>query len=203
MDRQIKIKDFIFALEGLSSDVIPRSFEISSSYLEDLENNITNYISTNYPTIIFTKEELKNLIEKVYQKKHFNLKKSIDSKIGLIKYKLEEEDIDVNKIIEEEINKYKNLFTSIHAGTNISYLGLVDECTENVMALLIRKNNSISFAKKTEDIRKYIYGLVNDSYFRIMIVLGDYFIDNGILPIEQDFKVEKTGKSKIKTEEFF
>ena len=203
MDRQNKINDFVFALEGLSSNVIPKSFEISKDYLDTLENNIINYINDNYPAIIFTKEELKDLIEKVYQKKHYNLKKSIDSNIGLMKYKLEEENIDIDKIIEDEINKYKTLATSISAGTNISYLGLVHECTQNVMSLLIRKNNSIAFAKRTEEVSNYIYELVNDSFFKIMIALGDYFIDNEVLPIEQDFKLENTGKSKIKTEEFF
>lgn len=203
MDRQNKINDFVFALEGLSSNLIPKSFEISKDYLDTLENRIINYINDNYPAIIFTKEELKDLIEKVYQKKHYNLKKSIDSNIGLMKYKLEEENIDIDKIIEDEINKYKTLATSISAGTNISYLGLVDECTQNVMSLLIRKNTSIAFAKRTEEVSNYIYELVNDSFFKIMISLGDYFIDNEVLPIEQDFKLENTGKSKIKTEEFF
>ena len=203
MDRQSKINEFVFALEGLSSNIMPKCFEISSPHLELLENDIINYINTNYPTIIFTKAELKDLIEKVYQKKHYHLKKSIDSNIGIMKYKLEDADIDLEQIIREEIAKYRTLFTSISAGTNISYLGLVDECTRNVMAMLIRKNNSISFAKKTEQVSDYIYQLVNDSFFRVMIALGDYFIDNGVLPMEEDFKFESSGKSKTKTEEFF
>jgi len=203
MDRQSKINDFVFALEGLSSSVIPKCFEISSTHLELLEDEIINYINANYPAIIFTKTELKDLIEKVYQKKHYHLKKSIDSNIGLMKYKLEDVDVDLEQIIQEEIAKYKTLFTSISAGTNISYLGLVDECTRNVMAMLIRKNNSISFAKKTGQVSDYIYQLVNDSFFRVMVALGDYFLDNGVLPIEEDFKFENPGKSKTKTEEFF
>ena len=100
MDRQSKINEFVFALEGLSSSVIPKCFEISSIHLELLENEITSYINTNYPTIIFTKTELKDLIEKVYQKKHYHLKKSIDSNIGLMKYKLEDGDVDLEQIID-------------------------------------------------------------------------------------------------------
>lgn len=203
MDRQSKMNEFVFALEGLSSSLMTKSFEISSRYLEDLENSIIQYINNNYPTIIFTKKELKAEIEPVYQERHLNLKQQVDKNIGLMKYDLEEENADINKIIEEELNKYKTLFTSVHAGTNISYLGLVDKCRQNVMRLLIRKNNSISFAKRTEEVSEYVYGLINDSFCSNMVALGDYFIDNGILPIEQDFKLDNPGKSKIKIEEFF
>jgi len=203
MDKQTKINEFVIALEGLSSGVVSQSFEVSAPYLGDLESTIVDYINTNYPTIVFSKDELNEIIEKVYRKKHYNLKKSIDSNIGQMKYKLEEENADVDSIILEEINKYKMLFSSISAGTNISYLGLVDECTQNIMAKLIRKNNSLSFAKRTGEVQEYIYKLVNDSFLRVMVALGDNFLDNGILPIEEDFKDLKDGKSKTKTEEFF
>ena len=203
MDRQNKINDFVFALEGLSSNIIPKSFEICEKHLDALEDNIINYIRTNYPSVIFTKQELKDLVEKVYQKKHLNLKKSIDSNIGFVKYTLEAENVDVDKIITEEIIKYRTLFTSISAGTNISYLGLVNECTQNVMSMLIRKNTSISFAKRTEDISNYIYQLVNKSYFNIMDELGVYFINDVIMPIEKEFCLENESKTKIKAEEFF
>lgn len=203
MDKQNKANNFVSALEGLSSNVVTKSLEISSTYLENLENDIIQYIKNNYPSITFTKDELKRLVENVYHDRHLNLKKSIDRNIGLLKYNLEAKDADIDHIIEEEINKYKTMFTSISAGTNISYLGLVDECRQNVMGMLIRKNNSISFAKRTEEVSDYIYKLINDSFFSNMVALGDYFIDNGILPIEEDFKIDTHGKSKIKTEEFF
>ena len=93
------------------------------------------------------------------------------------------------------------MFMSIQAGTNISYLGLVDKCTENVMRLLIRKNNSISFAKNTGEVRDYISKLISDCYLSVMIALSDRLLDEGIIPIEEDFKIDN-GKSKIKTEEF-
>lgn len=203
MDRQNKVNDFVLALEGVSSNVIPKSFQVSEQYLEDLEDNVFSYVKTNYPTIVFTKEELKKVIEPVYQDRHLKLKKQVDKNIGLMRYNLDAEDANVDRIIEEEINKYKTLFTSISAGTNIKYLGLVDECTQNVMSLLIRKNTSISFAKRTEEVRQYIYNKVNASFFDIMVVLGDYFIEKEIIPIEEDYKVENQSKRKIKTEEFF
>lgn len=200
MDRQTKISNFIYALEGLSSDVIPKSYEVSKMYLDSLQIDIIKYIQTNFPTLECTKEDLKKPIESVYQDRHLKLKTSIDKNIGLMKYNMEDTNADIDKIIEDEISKYKTMFTSIHAGTNINYLGLVDECTQNVMSVLIRKNTSISFAKRTEEIKDYVYNLVNDSFFKIMISLGDNFMDKGILPIEQNFI---PGKSKVKTEEFF
>lgn len=203
MDRQNRINEFINDLEGLSTSIITQSFQISSNYLMELENSIADYIHKNYPAIVFTQDEIKELIEKVYQKKYYNLKKAIDSNIGLLKYRLEDQHINVDEIIEDEINKYKTLFTSVSAGTNISFLGLVDECTQNVMAMLIRKNNSITFAKRIDEVNDYIYKLINDSFLKIMVVLGDHFLDDGILLIEEDFKQNDQGKSKIKTEEFF
>lgn len=203
MDRQNKVNNFVIALEALSSSVISKSFKVSENYLSDLENSIISYIRTNYPAIIFTKEDLKAEIEPVYQDRHLKLKQQIDKNIGLMRYNLDAENVDVNQVIEEEINKYKTLFTSISAGTNINYLGLVDECTQNVMRLLIRKNSSISFAKKTEDVNKYIYNIVNNNFFTIMVDLGNYFINNEINPIEENFKLDNMVKSKTKTEEFF
>ena len=203
MDRQNRINNFVLALESFSSSVISKSFTVSKTYLEDLENSIINYVNINYPAIIFTKEELKAEIEPVYQDRHLKLKKQIDKNIGLMRYNLDAEDADVNQIIQDEISKYKTLFTSISAGTNINYLGLVDECTQNVMRLLIRKNSSISFAKRTEEVSKYVYDVVNNQFFTIMVALGNYFIDNEFNSIEESFSYDNMGKSKTKTEEFF
>lgn len=201
MDRQNKINEFVAALEGLSSSVNVMAFEAGSEILSNLENLILDYLKENYPTIIVTKDELKKIIDKSYQEKHLNLKRSIDKNIGLVKYDLEDPSADVDKIIKTEIGKYKTMFMSIQAGTNISYLGLVDECTQNIMGLLIRKNSSISFAKRTEEVRNYINSLVNDCFLSVMVVLSDTLLDDGIIPIEEDFKIDN-GKSKIKAEDF-
>lgn len=202
MDRQNKINEFVMALEGLSSSVNGITFKASKPFLDELENSILLYIKENYPAIKITKEKLKPGIENVFQEKHLNLKKSIDKNIGMLKYNMEDPNIvDIDRIINEEIEKYKTMFMSVHAGTNISYLGLVDKCTENVMSLLIRKNNSISFAKHTGEVRDYISKLVSDCYLSVMIAISDKLLDDGILPIEDDFKIYN-GKSKIKTEDF-
>lgn len=202
MDRQTRISEFVIAIEGLSSSVNEMAFKVSEPFIDSLSNSIKKYINTNYPTILITKEELKEALEKVYNKKHYNLKQSIDNNIGPMKYNLEDINVDIDEIIKEEIIKYKTMFMSVHAGTNIGYLGLVNECTENVMSLLIRKNTSIAFAKRTEEVNEYIYGLVNDTFFKTMVALGDKLLDDGILPIEEDFKKDNSGKSKIKLEEF-
>lgn len=201
MDRQSKINEFVMALEGFSSSINGIAFEASKPFLDSLENSILEYVNEKYPAIVVTKEELKPEIETVYQEKHLNLKKTIDKNIGLMKYNIEDPSVDIDKIIKEEIEKYKMMFMSVQAGTNISYLGLVDKCTENVMRLLIRKNNSISFAKRTEEVREYISKLVSDCYLSVMIALSDNLLDDGIIPIEEDFKIDN-GKSKIKAEEF-
>lgn len=203
MDKQNKINEFVMTLEELSSSINSIAFKISKPYLDRLENSILQYVKENYPTIVVTTNELQSAIDKVYQEKHLNLKKTIDKNIGLMKYNMEDPniDVDIDKIINEEIEKYKMMFMSVHAGTNISYLGLVDKCTENVMSLLIRKNNSISFAKKTEEVRGYISKLVSECYLSVMVALSDKLLDNGIIPIEEDFKIDN-GKSKIKAEEF-
>lgn len=202
MDRQTRINEFIIAMEGFSSSVNEITFRVGIPFIDSLSNSIKTYINNNYPAIQFTEEELKNTIQKVYNKKHYNLKKSIDNNIGVMKYNIEGVSANIDDIINEEINKYKTMFMSVHAGTNISYLGLVDECTQNIMSLLIRKNTSISFAKRTEEVSAYIYDLVNVSFFDVMVSLGDELLDKGILPIEADFKKSNFGKSKIKTEEF-
>lgn len=199
MDRQNRINIFITALEGLSNSVIPKSFEISERHLGDLVEEIITYINFNYPTIQITTLEIKKLIDKVYQEKHYNLKKSIDSGIGMVKYDLEDINVDIESIFKEEISKYKTLFTSVKAGTNINYLGLVNECTRSVMGMFIRRNNTISFAKRTEEINDYIFYLVNDSFHDIMVELGDYFISHEVSAIEENIDL---GKSKVKTEEF-
>lgn len=203
MDKQNKINEFVMTLEELSSSINSIAFKISKPYLDRLENSILQYVKENYPTIVVTTNELQSAIDKVYQEKHLNLKKTIDKNIGLMKYNMEDPniDVDIDKIINEEIEKYKMMFMSVHAGTNISYLGLVDKCTENVMSLLIRKNNSISFAKKTEEVREYISKLVSDCYLSVMIAFSDKLLDDGIIAIEEDFKIDN-GKSKIKAEEF-
>lgn len=196
MDREIKVNEFVSSLEIMSSELLKMVYQVEKPCLSDLVSSITKYMNENYPLVEFTNDELLNAIYKVYQKKDMNLKKSIDTNIGLLRYKLEDDKIDVNLAIEEEINKYKTMFMSVNAGTNINYLGLVDEITENVMALLIRNNHSIYFAKDTNKIREYIYDLVNKNFFSTMVKVGDTLLDDGIIALEQDFELKNNSKMK-------
>ena len=196
MDRKMKVNEFVSSLEMMSSELLKMIYEVEKPCLSDLISNITKYMNDNYSLVEFTNEELLNAIYKVYQKKDLKLKKSIDTNIGALKYKLEDEKIDVDLAIEEEISKYKTMFMSVNAGTNINYLGLVDEITENVMALLIRNNHSIYFAKDTNKVREYIYDLVNKNFFSTMIKVGDVLLDDGIIAIEQDFDLKGNIKMK-------
>ena len=198
MDRQTRTNEFIIALERLSASINQVAFDVSSPLIDELVKSILDYIK-KYPSIVCTKDEVKNAVAKIYSKKHLNLKHSIDNSIDSIKYDLGDLKIDINLVIEKQLAKYRTIFTSVSAGTNISYLGLVDECTQNIMALLIRKNSSISFAKHTKEAEEYIFNLVNQNFLNIMLRLGDKLLDDGILPIESEFNL---GKSKIKAEEF-
>ena len=196
MDREIKVNEFVSSLEMMSSELLKMVYQVEKPCLSDLVSSITKYMNENYPLVEFTNDELLNAIYKVYQKKDMNLKKSIDTNIGLLRYKLEDDKIDVNLAIEEEINKYKTMFMSVNAGTNINYLGLVDEITENVMALLIRNNHSIYFAKDTNKVREHIYDLVNKNFFSTMVKVGDTLLDDGIISLEQDFELKSNPKMK-------
>lgn len=196
MDREMKINEFVTALEMMSSELLKMIYNTQTPCLDTLVKKIKKYMNKNYPHVSFSKEELLNAVYKVYQKKDMNLKKSIDTNIGALKYKLEDEKIDVDLAITEEINKYKTMFMSVNAGTNINYLGLVDEITENVMALLIRNNHSIYFAKDTNKVREYIYDLVNKNFFSTMIKVGDTLLDDGIIALEQDFELKNNPKMK-------
>ncbi len=196
MDREIKVNEFVSSLEMMSSELLKMVYQVEKPCLSDLVSSITKYMNENYPLVEFTNDELLNAIYKVYQKKDMNLKKSIDTNIGLLRYKLEDDKIDVNLAIEEEINKYKTMFMSVNAGTNINYLGLVDEITENVMALLIRNNHSIYFAKDINKVREHIYDLVNKNFFSTMVKVGDTLLDDGIISLEQDFELKNNPKMK-------
>lgn len=198
MDRQTKTNEFIVTLEGLSSSINQVAYEVSSPLIDELVKSILDYIK-KYPSILCTKEEVKSAINKTYSKKHLNLKQNIDNNINSMKYNLEDLSVDVDSVIEKELAKYKTMCMSISAGTNINYLGFVDECTQNVMALLIRKNSSISFAKHISKAEEDIFNLITENFLKVMLCLGDKLLDNGILSIESDFNL---GKSKIKIEEF-
>lgn len=196
MDREMKINEFVTELELMSSELLKMIYDVEKTCLDNLVDSITKYMKEKYPLVDFTDEELLSSIYKVYQKKDMNLKRTIDTNIGALKYHLEDDKIDVDIVIEEEINKYKTMFSSVNAGTNISYLGLVDEITENVMAILIRNNHSIYFAKDTNSVREYIYNLVNTNFVSTMVKVGDKLLDDGILRVEADFENKNSIKMK-------
>lgn len=196
MDREMKITEFTTALEIMSSEILKMIYQVEEPCLNILVSNISEYMHKNYPFVDYKKDDILNAIYKVYQKKDMNLKKAIDTNIGLLKYNLEDNNVDVDLIIKEEINKYKTLFMSVNAGTNASYLGLVDEITENVMSLLIRSNHSIYFAKDVNIVREYMYDLVNKSFVDTMLKIGDTLLDDGILRVEADFENKDNIKMK-------
>ena len=80
MDREMKINEFVTALEMMSSELLKMIYNTQTPCLDTLVKKITKYMNENYPHVSFSKEELLNAVYKVYQKKDMNLKKSIVEK---------------------------------------------------------------------------------------------------------------------------
>lgn len=160
------------------------TYDSVASNIEVLENNILSYLHDNFPNMSVSKEEIHDIILKIYQTRNYNLKKEVECNLGKAKFEFEDKKQDIEKIIIEEISKLKKLFTSIKGGTNYYYLGLVDKCTQEIMGQLIRWHNSIAFAKESENTKKYIRNLIADSYKIIMQNMGDKLLTHVVVPLE-------------------
>lgn len=163
------------------------TYDSVASNIEVLENNILSYLHDNFPNMSVSKEEIHDIILKIYQTRNYNLKKEVECNLGKAKFEFEDKKQDIEKIIIEEISKLKKLFTSIKGGTNYYYLGLVDKCTQEIMGQLIRWHNSIAFAKESENTKKYIRNLIADSYKIIMQNMGDKLLTHVVVPLEAKY----------------
>ena len=166
------------------------SYDVTSFHLEKLENSILEYLHTDYPNISISRKEIEEVLNRLYQTRHFNLKKTIECNLGKTKYEYEDNSKELELLIQEEINKLRTLFSSVSMGTNIHYLGLVNECTQEIMAILIRKNTTISFAKDTELVRKKVSDLVKDNYITMMNNLGNTLLSRIVVPLENKYNIK-------------
>lgn len=168
------------------------TYDVTATNIEFLENDILTYLHDKFPNMSVSKEEIHEIILKIYQTRNYNLKKEVECNLGKTKFNLEDKNQDVEKIIIEEINKLKKLFTSVKSGTNYYYLGLVDKCTQEIIGQLIRWHNSIAFSKESEHAKEYIRNLIADNYKVIMNNIGDKLLVLIVSPLEDKYSDNKT-----------
>lgn len=167
------------------------TYDATANNIEILENNILTYLHDKFPNMSVSKEEIHEIILKIYQTRNYNLKKEVECNLGKAKFAFEDEKEDPKKIIIEEINKLRKLFNSIKSGTNYYYLGLVDKCTQEIIGQLIRWHNSIAFSKESEHTKEYIRSLIADNYKLIMNSAGDKLLELIVTPLEDKYNDNK------------
>lgn len=190
MNKESKMKEYTNLIEDYLIKLGQISYDVTSFHLEKLENSILEYLHTDYPNISISRKEIEEVLNRLYQTRHFNLKKTIECNLGKTKYEYEDNSKELEVLIQEEINKLRTLFSSVSMGTNIHYLGLVNECTQEIMAILIRKNTTISFAKDTELVRKKVSDLVKDNYITMMNNLGNTLLSRIVVPLENKYNIK-------------
>ena len=168
------------------------TYDVTANNIEVLENDILAYLHDKFPNMSVSKEEIHEIILKIYQTRNYNLKKELECNLGKTKFNLEDKNQNVEKIIIEEINKLKKLFTSVKSGTNYYYLGLVDKCTQEIIGHLMRWHNSIAFSKESEHAKEYIRNLIADNYKVIMNNIGDKLLVLIVSPLEDKYNDNKT-----------
>ena len=178
------IENYIILISQITYDATANNIEI-------LENNILTYLHDKFPNMSVSKEEIHEIILKVYQTRNYNLKKEVECNLGKAKFAFEDEKQDPKKIIIEEINKLRKLFNSIKSGTNYYYLGLVDKCTQEIIGQLIRWHNSIAFSKESEYTKEYIRNLIANNYKLIMNSAGDKLLELIVTPLEDKYNYNK------------
>ena len=178
------IENYIILISQITYDATANNIEI-------LENDILTYLHDKFPNMSVSKEEIHEIILKVYQTRNYNLKKEVECNLGKAKFAFEDEKEDPKKIIIEEINKLRKLFNSIKSGTNYYYLGLVDKCTQEIIGQLIRWHNSIAFSKESEHTKEYIRSLIANNYKLIMNSAGDKLLELIVTPLEDKYNYNK------------
>lgn len=190
MNQEDLMKEYAKLIENYLIIISQISYDVTSWHLEDLEESILDYLSTHYQSISISKKEIHELLNRLYQNRHFNLKKTVECSLGKTKYEFESNNKDVIDLIKEEIIKLRTLFSSVSKGTNIHYLDLVKECAQEIMAILIRKNTTLSFAKNTEKVRNDLTILIDNNYKNMMNDLGNNLLLQIVDPLEEKYNVD-------------
>ena len=179
-DYSKSIENYIVLMNQITYDEVVNN-------LETIENDILSYLHDKFPNMSVSRDELHTILLKIYQTKNFNLKKDVECNLGKAKFDFEDKRRNVEKIISQEIEKLRKLFSSVKLGTNYRYLGFVDECTLEIVAHLIRCHNSISFSKETEKTKQSIRKLIETNYKLTMNNMGEQLLVRIVEPLEHKF----------------
>ena len=191
MDKVSLTEEYIKLIEDYLIIIGQITYDTTVNHLEVVESSVLDYLHINFPNMVISKEELHETLNRLYQNRNFKLKKAVECDLGKTKYDFEANKVSIEEIIKEEIGKLRILFTSVNKGTNFHYFGLVDECIQEIMGILIRKNTSLSFAKKTEAVREEISKLLTDNYKVMMDDMGNLLIKRIVIPLENKYFIEK------------
>lgn len=181
------VTEYINVIENIPNMIDISMYNNIESNIEDLINQILNYVHENFPAILIAKDELEEKIKNIYIQKTGTLKKDVEFRTATIKYDLNGT-YSLKKIQEymEKGNKDLTIcFKSISFGTNVSYKDTVTNISGEIFGILQRKsNNNLIFAKKTRETQEYIDEKALKHYMKFMNEFGNELIKKGIEPLE-------------------
>ncbi|MCM1370746.1 MAG: hypothetical protein NC181_02500 [Clostridium sp.] len=167
----IDINNFIELLDNID-DLIDISLVSSlNENSENLEVGILSYINKNYPFILISKGPILEIAENGYKTRTIKFKENMKFKVADIRYKLNE---NIIEIIQDEIDKLNKLFTSITLGSNFNYLDYIEDTVGNIMKLLVEKSHgSMVFARNSMSVRKDVETMISSYYLNTMRDYGE------------------------------
>jgi len=181
------VTEYINVIENIPTMINIALLNNIDTNIEDLIDQILDYVHENFPAIIITTEELTEKIKNIYVQKAAILKKDIEFRTATIKYDLNGS-FSLKKIQEymEKGNKDLTIcFKSISFGTNVSFKDTVTNISGEIYGILQRKsNNNLIFAKKTRETQEYIEKKSLENYVKFMNQYGNELINKEIKPLE-------------------
>lgn len=168
--------EFLDSINNIIDISLNNSLEKNS---ETLEIEILNYINENFSFMVVPKGQILEIINTGYKPGTEKYKENMKFKVADVKYILNSKDIDIDKKLEEEINKLNTLFNSIALGSNINYLDYIKNTLGNIMKYLMeRSNGSMSFAKKSIQTRNDIEKIIESHFKNTMSDYGNELKNN-------------------------
>jgi len=182
-----KFLEFLDNINNIVDISLNNSLEKNSGVLEI---KIIDYINENYSFMVVPKGQILEIINNGYKPGTEKYKEYMKFKVADIKYILNSKGIDIDKTLEEEINKLNNLFNSISLGSNINYLDYIKNTLGNIMKYLMEKSNgSMSFAKKSIQIRGDIEKIIEEHFKYTMSDYGEGLKTNFSLRIDKQYNL--------------
>lgn len=194
-----KFLEFLDNINNMIDISLNTSLEKNS---EILEIKILDYIQENYSFMVVPKGPILELVNNGYKPGTEKYKEYMKFKTADVKYILNSNGIDLEKALQEEINKLIVLFNSISLGSNINYLDYIKNTLGNIMKYLMEKSNgSMSFAKKSMQIRNDIEKIIEEYFKYTMNDYGEGLKLNLSRRINRDntdnYKINYVNKKKL------